>query len=104
MIEKITVEKIASFDNTKRIEKKEDYGVISDLKKINFFYGANASGKTTISRIIDRESEEITTSLIADDSDKSDDYSIDWKSKKKLKTFVYNSDFIKENFVPGKDL
>lgn len=26
---------------------------IDNLKKINFFYGANGSGKTTISRILD---------------------------------------------------
>jgi AAA15 family ATPase/GTPase len=45
MLESITIKKIATFN---------DEGVqITDLKKMNFIYGVNGSGKTTISKFID---------------------------------------------------
>lgn len=44
MIEKIIIKNTATFDNE---------GVeIDNLKKINFVYGANGCGKTTISNVI----------------------------------------------------
>ena len=44
MIESISIKKVATYDDT---------GVqINDLKKVNFIYGANASGKTTISNYL----------------------------------------------------
>ena len=83
MIEKITVKNFKSFGG-----QGQD---ISGLEKINFFYGANGSGKTTVSRIID-------------DQDSCTDCSISWESNNKLKTFVYNRDFITQNFSPDKEL
>ena len=44
MIEKIEVKKVASYDET---------GIkITNLKKVNFIYGANGCGKTTISKFL----------------------------------------------------
>jgi len=79
MIESITIKKVASFDDT---------GIpINDLKKINFIYGANATGKTTISNLIDN----------------TDDFnfqhcSVGWKHNQPLKTLVYNKNFRDSNF------
>jgi len=42
MIDSITLAKIASYANPVSLD---------DLKEINFFYGANGSGKTSISRL-----------------------------------------------------
>lgn len=44
MIEKITIKNIATFDNTGV--------VINDLKKLNFFFGHNGSGKSTIAKFL----------------------------------------------------
>ena len=46
MLESITIKKIATFD--------ENGIQITDLKKVNFIYGANGSGKTTITKLIDK--------------------------------------------------
>ena len=44
MLEKIHIKKVATYDNQ---------GVeFNDLKKINFIYGANGCGKTTISNFV----------------------------------------------------
>jgi wobble nucleotide-excising tRNase len=79
MIESIVIKKTASFDET---------GVqINNLKKINFIYGVNASGKTTISN------------LIANPDDLSfQRCSVDWKHNQSLKTVVYNKHFRDNNF------
>lgn len=42
MIEQIHIKDVATF--------KDEY--LSDLKKVNFIYGSNGSGKTTISNVI----------------------------------------------------
>ena len=44
MINDIIVKNVATYDNSDHL--------IANLKKLNFFYGTNGSGKTTISRII----------------------------------------------------
>ena len=44
MIRNITIKNTATFDDT-GIE-------VPEFKKVNFFYGANGSGKTTISNFI----------------------------------------------------
>jgi len=83
MIKDIIVKKEARFDDQGQNTQ--------DLKKINFFYGANGSGKTTISRIINNQ-------------DAYADCSISWESNNRLKTLVYNRDFITRNFSPDKEL
>jgi wobble nucleotide-excising tRNase len=78
MISKIKVSNIASYDET-GIE-------IDNLKKINFIYGANGSGKTTISN------------LLADNKNSYPDCSIEWKHQQEMDTLVYNKKFRDENF------
>lgn len=55
-----------------------------ELKKINYFYGGNGSGKTTISNLI-KNPEQYTSSLV------------EWEDEK-VETIVYNKSFIKETF------
>lgn len=76
MINKIKIKSIATFT---------DEVIIDNLKAINFFYGANGSGKTTITRILA----------------KPENFShceIDWSNNQKIKTLVYNEDFVREYF------
>ncbi len=81
MIEKIEVKKVASYDET---------GIkIANLKKVNFIYGANGCGKTTISNFLH-------------DKTNFDNCSIDWKNGQELKTLVYNKEFRLRNFGSGK--
>ncbi|WP_298286636.1 AAA family ATPase [Novosphingobium sp.] len=56
------------------------------LKQLNFVYGANGSGKTTISRIISE------TSLYPRAS-------LQWKDARPVETLVYNVDFVRKTFV-----
>ena len=60
---------------------------ISDLKKINFFYGANGSGKTTISNFIHEPDGSIFSEC-----------KLTWEGGIKLSTLVYNKDFRERNF------
>lgn len=55
------------------------------LKKINYFFGVNGAGKTTISRIIANES-------------KYEYAQINWEKGVELDTFVLNRDFVEQNF------
>lgn len=83
MIESIDVKNVATYDNQ---------GVqLNDLKKINFIYGANGCGKTTISN------------LIHDKTDLKFKYSsIRWKNDLPIKVLVYNKGFRDRNFGNGK--
>lgn len=83
MIETITLKNVATYNNT---------GVqINDLKKVNFIYGANKCGKTTISNYLQDPNDE-----------KFNDCSVVWKNAQELKTLVYNKTFRKRNFGKGK--
>ena len=74
MIDNITIKNIASFDET---------GVsINNLKEVNFIYGANACGKTTISNF-----------LYNNTDSKFSNCSIGWKNNQFLHTLVYNKEF-----------
>ncbi len=82
MIEKIDIRNIATFN---------DSGIeISDLKKVNFIYGVNGSGKTTISKFIHDP-----------DKDLFEDCNLKWKNNAPIKTLVYNKDFRDRNFGNG---
>lgn len=59
---------------------------LSGLRSINFFFGTNGSGKTTISRVISDPSLYL-------------DCRVNWKSSRKIETLVYNSDFVNRNFT-----
>ena len=75
MIEKIEITNTATYDNE----------ILDDISKINFVYGNNGCGKTTISRIINNE-------------DAYQNCKVHWTDNRKIETLVYNSDFIEENF------
>ena len=85
MIREITINGIATY--TENEQKLENLG------KINFVFGSNGSGKTTISRIL--ASPERYPSC-----------SVNWENDVALCTRVYNADFVDENFksddsIPG---
>lgn len=84
MIESITIKNIATFDPNDGVK-------IEGLKKVNFFYGANGSGKTTISNFLQNPSDT-----------KFKDCAVSWKNDQSIKTLVYNKEFREKNFGKGK--
>ena len=74
MIKSITLQDIATYRSV----------TINGLEQVNFFYGANGSGKTTISKLIADVSQFPSCHLT-------------WESDR-LETMVYNQDFIERNF------
>lgn len=83
MIKKITIKDTASFDNV--------IGVSFVPTLINFIYGSNGSGKTTISNIIA-------------DCSAHPNCNIDWGLATPLQTLVYNRKFIESNFEQLSEL
>lgn len=73
------------------IYEKDESVVLSELKKINFVYGANGAGKTTISNFIKNPSDE-----------KYCNCNIKYESSNPQEVLVYNKKFKEENFVNGK--
>jgi wobble nucleotide-excising tRNase len=84
MIESITIKNIATFDPANGIK-------IEGLKKVNFFYGANGSGKTTIANFLQNPTDT-----------KFKDCAASWKNSQAIKTLVYNKEFREKNFGKGK--
>lgn len=83
MITQISLQNVATFGS--------EVQTMSDLKKLNFVFGTNGSGKTTISRVLRAP----------------DDYSscaIVWENEKRIPCKVYNSDFVAENFRDDSDM
>lgn len=64
---------------------------IEALRKINFFYGANGSGKTTITRVLANP-------------DAYNYCNVEWYGNNKLKTIIYNEDFVREYFYAKDSL
>lgn len=65
--------------------------VLDGLSRFNFIFGANGTGKTTLSRVI------------------ADEFSfpscrVGWKAGAKLEALVYNSDFVERHFHQSLDL
>jgi wobble nucleotide-excising tRNase len=76
MISEIEINDVATF---------QEIQTLNGLKKFNYLFGANGTGKTTISRVIDSP----------------DDYSscsITWQNQTPLETRVYNRNFVVRNF------
>jgi wobble nucleotide-excising tRNase len=84
MIESFKLKGVATY--------KPDGIEISNLKPINFFYGANGCGKTTATNYLTDTSEE-----------KFSDCAIQWTGGNSLKTVVYNKAFRDKNFG-GSDI
>lgn len=83
MIESLVLQGVASFgDSPVSLE---------GLSQINFFYGANGCGKTTIGRVIS-------------DASKFNSCRVVWKGGTPLQTLVYNRDFVEENFSESAEL
>jgi wobble nucleotide-excising tRNase len=82
MLEKLILKNVATFDDT---------GVeIVDLKKVNFIYGANGSGKTTISNLLANPLSTEHKNCITR-----------WKGDTSIDCLVYNKDFRDKNFGKG---
>ncbi|MDD3050470.1 MAG: AAA family ATPase [Candidatus Cloacimonetes bacterium] len=83
MLKKVLISKVATFDET---------GIsIENLNKVNFIYGTNGTGKSTISHFFNDISGR--------------DYSScekKWNNDIELKSLVYNKKFREENFGKGK--
>lgn len=83
MIKQINLKNVATYDNQ---------GVqFDDLKKVNFIYGANGCGKTTISNFIYHNS-----------NLKFNSCSLAWQNALPLEVLVYNKEFRERNFGKGK--
>lgn len=80
MLEEFTIRDIATYN--------EDGITIHDLKKINFIYGANGSGKTTISTYLYQPSPHTSCEM-------------KWTGDQSLQTLVYNKEFRLRNFGNG---
>jgi wobble nucleotide-excising tRNase len=82
MIQSISVSDIATYDST---------GVqIQPLRAINFIYGANGSGKTTITNLLAAPKDERPATC-----------GVDWQHGTALQTLVYNKQFRERNFGKG---
>ena len=79
MLEKISIQGPATF---------VDEVVLDNLPEVNFIYGANGSGKTTISNVI------MNPSMY-------DRVSLEWKVGIRTRALVYNKQFREQNFAPG---
>ena len=82
MIRELTIKAIATYD--------ESGVTITDLKKINFIYGANGCGKTTITKFIHDETGPAFPNC-----------QLKWNNDLPLKALVYNKDFRERNFGKG---
>lgn len=83
MIERIEISKVATYGTTPE--------ALSDLKEINFVYGSNGTGKTTISRVIADCASHSKCSLV-------------WRGGSPMELLVYNRDFIERNFNQPDEL
>jgi wobble nucleotide-excising tRNase len=82
MIKSISIKQVATFDN--------EGTIVDNLKKVNFIYGANGCGKTTISNF-----------LYKSEDTKYENCNLDWENEE-IKTLVYNKEFRDRNFGNGK--
>ncbi len=83
MIESIHLIGVATYGETPSI--------LDGLSTFNYLYGANGSGKTTISRVIA-------------DASKFPSCIVNWKARSPLETLVYNRDFIEKHFRESDEL
>lgn len=82
MIEALSIQDAATF--TSRVD-------LGGLKAVNLFYGANGTGKTTLSRVLADPSRYPTCT-------------ISWRQGQPLEPFVYNRDFVESSFGTATDL
>lgn len=83
MINKIHIENVATY--------KLNFPVEFGPKKINFIYGANGTGKSTLAKVLNNE---LTSS----------ECNIEWDPNSDEELVVYNRDFVNKNFQADKAL
>lgn len=83
MIESITISNVATYGSTPQS--------LGGLSRFTFVFGSNATGKTTISRVIA-------------DEDNFPTCTVTWQRGTKLQPMVYNLDFIEKNFHQSERL
>lgn len=83
MIESIKIADVGTYGSTPE--------TMSGLSTFNYLFGSNATGKTTISRLI-AEQENFPTC------------SVTWSGGTKLQPMVYNHDFVERNFTQSPEL
>lgn len=76
MINQLTIKSVATYTTPV---------TLTDLRKINFIFGSNGSGKTTIGRAIEQ-------------AEGHTDCEISWSGGSPLEVMVYNRDFVDRNF------
>ena len=79
MINKIVIRNVATYD--------ENGIAIENTEKINYIYGTNGCGKTTISNFLSNTEE-----------DQFSDCEVEWENNTSEKVFVYNKTFREKNF------
>ena len=92
MITSINIKNIASFDDVRGVE-------INDLKKVNFFFGFNGSGKSTIAKYLQN--------LSLDPSDQNAEFSSCSSvgyNRNQHEILTFNDEFIDENFQRNDEL
>ena len=91
MIESITIKNIASFDNTGVI--------INDLKKVNYFFGFNGTGKSTIVNYLQN--------ISLPNNEQSGKYSSCFQKgyePSQYQLVIFNNNFIEQNFIRNSTL
>jgi wobble nucleotide-excising tRNase len=84
MITSITIKNVATYDSVNGVK-------IDGLKKVNFIYGANGCGKTTLSNFLQNPVDGKFANCAAN-----------WKNESPIRALVYNKEFRKQNFGNGK--
>lgn len=82
MIESIKIANVATYSEPQVMER---------LGHLNFIFGANGAGKTTIGRVLTRQPGHENCAVV-------------WKDDAPLRTLVYNRDFVDSNFNSSSDL
>ena len=83
MIERIEISNVATYGPAPE--------ALIDLKEINFVYGSNGTGKTTISRVIADCATHTHCRLV-------------WRGGSPMELLVYNRDFVERNFNQPDEL
>ena len=76
MLTSLTAHKVATYTGTPQ--------TVVGLGKLNFLYGCNGSGKTTISRLVATNTLRVACEVL-------------WTDNLPLQAFVYNRDFVQKN-------
>ena len=92
MISSLTIKDVATYDNINGV-------TINDLKKVNFFFGFNGSGKSTISKYLRNLS--LATPQQSQSFNNCSNIGYDNLLHQLL---IFNEDFIEENFRRSADL